>query len=52
MKIAKRDDWKTEPLPAISKSIAINLNYSKSEFNQIIIGNIPEEMEDKWFVFY
>jgi hypothetical protein len=52
MKIAKRDDWKTEPLPDISKSIAIDLNYSKSEFDRIVIGNIPEEMEDKWFVFY
>jgi hypothetical protein len=51
-KIAKRDDWKTEPLPTSSKSIAIDKSYSKSEFEKIIVGTIPEEMEDKWFIFY
>jgi hypothetical protein len=52
MKIASRDDWKTEPLPSTSKLISVDLNYSTSEFEKIIIGTIPEEMEDKWFIFY
>jgi hypothetical protein len=52
IKIARRDDWKTEPLPSTSKSIVVDLNYSTSEFEKIIVGNIPEEMEDKWFIFY
>jgi hypothetical protein len=52
MKIAQRDDWKTEPLPSASKLIAFERSYSKSEFEKIIVGTIPEVMEDKWFVFY
>jgi hypothetical protein len=52
MKIAKRNDWKTEEFPSASKSIVVDRTYSKSEFEKIIVGTIPEEMEDKWFVFY
>jgi hypothetical protein len=52
VKIAQRDDWKTEPLPANKKLIEVDINYSESEFDKIMIGTIPEEMEDKWFVFY
>ena len=52
VKIAQRDDWKTEPLPSTAKLIEFDLNYSLSEFEKIIIGTIPEEMEDKWFVFH
>jgi hypothetical protein len=52
MKIAQRNDWKTQELLSTSKSIVLDLNYSVSEFGNIIIGTIPEQMEDKWFVFY
>jgi hypothetical protein len=52
MKIAQRNDWKTEVFPSASKSIFVDRTYSKSEFEKIIVGTIPEEMEDKWFVFY
>ncbi|WP_310424417.1 hypothetical protein [Chamaesiphon sp. VAR_48_metabat_135_sub] len=52
MKIAQRNDWKTEIFPSTSKSIVVDRTYSKSEFEKIIVGTIPEEMEDKWFVFY
>jgi hypothetical protein len=52
MKIAQRNDWKTEEIPSNSKSIIIDRSYSKSEFEKIIVGTIPEVMEDKWFVFY
>lgn len=52
MKIAHRNDWKTEEFPDNSKLILVDRAYSKSEFEKIIVGTIPEAMEDKWFVFY
>jgi hypothetical protein len=52
MKIAQRGDWKTEPMPLSSKLIAVNEIYTRVDFDYIIAGVIPREMEDKWFVFY
>ncbi|MEH2080104.1 MAG: hypothetical protein V7K89_08840 [Nostoc sp.] len=52
MQIAKRNDWKTEPMPFISTNITLEKVYSQEEFNRIAAGVIPEQMEDKWFIFY
>ncbi|MEH1893896.1 MAG: hypothetical protein V7K94_01005 [Nostoc sp.] len=52
MQIAKRDDWKTEPMPSASTKIALEKLYSQEEFDRITAGVIPEQMEDKWFIFY
>ena len=50
--IAKRDDWKTLPMPSANSTIAIARQYSDREFERLSAGQIPEEIEDKWFVFY
>lgn len=52
MRIAKRDDWKTQPMPSVSTKIALEKFYSQEEFYRIAAGLIPEQMEDKWFIFY
>ncbi len=52
MPIAKRNDWKTEPMPSVSKNITLEKVYSQEEFDRIAFGVIPEQMEDKWFIFY
>ncbi|MEH1883064.1 hypothetical protein [Nostoc sp.] len=52
MRIAKGDDWKTEPMPSASTKIALEKLYSQEEFDRITAGVIPEQMEDKWFIFY
>ncbi|MEH1781607.1 MAG: hypothetical protein V7L26_21335 [Nostoc sp.] len=52
MQIAKRNDWKTEPMPSTSTNITLEKVYSQEEFDQIAAGVIPEQMEDKWFIFY
>ncbi|MEH2349124.1 MAG: hypothetical protein V7K55_14130 [Nostoc sp.] len=52
MRIAKRDDWKTEPMPSASTNIIVEKLYSQEEFDRITAGVIPEQMEDKWFIFY
>ncbi|MEH2197065.1 hypothetical protein [Nostoc sp.] len=52
MRIAQRDDWKTEPMPSASTNITVEKLYSQEEFDRITAGVIPEQMEDKWFIFY
>jgi hypothetical protein len=52
MRIAQRGDWKTEPMPSSSKLIKVNEVYTRADFDYIMAGVIPREMEDKWFVFY
>jgi hypothetical protein len=52
MKIAKREDWQTQPMPAVSAPISVEKFHAQDEFDRLIAGVIPEAMEDKWFVFY
>ncbi|QKQ76137.1 hypothetical protein [Nostoc sp. TCL240-02] len=52
MRIARRDDWKTEQMPSASTNITVEKFYSQEEFDRITAGVIPEQMEDKWFIFY
>jgi hypothetical protein len=49
---ATRGDWKTTPLPVARASIDLHRAYSAEEFARIQEGNVPQEMEDKWFAFY
>jgi hypothetical protein len=49
---ATRNDWRITPLPEARASLVVDRAYSTAEFAQIKEGRIPEEMEDKWFVFY
>ncbi|MEH2240617.1 hypothetical protein [Nostoc sp.] len=52
MRITQRNDWKTEPMPSTSTNITVEKLYSQEEFDRITAGVIPEQMEDKWFIFY
>ena len=50
--IAKRGDWKTIEMPNTRTTITINRQYSDREFGRLSAGEIPQEMEDKWFIYY
>jgi hypothetical protein len=50
--IAKRNMWKTNPFPETFESFQLDRTYNVSKFEKLIEGIVPEEMEDKWFVFY
>jgi len=52
MKPAQQSDWKNEPMPTSSKALTFSAVYALEEFQEIILGLIPEEMEDKWFIYY
>jgi hypothetical protein len=52
MAIATRESWKVSPLPEIRTELGFAESYTTAEFEVIKRGLIPEEMEDKWFVFF
>ena len=52
MKTAEPTDWKTEPLPAKRTTIRLNRTFSSQEMKIIRRGLVPEQMEDKWFIYW
>ncbi len=52
MKIATRESWETKPLPQARARIAYARSFEAAELARVARGVVPEEMEDKWFVFY
>ncbi|MBQ5960323.1 MAG: hypothetical protein IJL53_06630 [Firmicutes bacterium] len=47
--IARRGDWKTNPMPAQHETFILNRSFSEKEMEALRCGNVPQSMEDKWF---
>ena len=52
LKAAKPTDFQTVPLPALRTVIAMGRLFSLEEMMQIRKGLIPQEMDDKWFIYW
>ena len=52
MKIAKQSDWETKALPSKRSTISLDRRFSSDEFRRMQAGLVPEQMEDKWFVYW
>ncbi len=52
MKFAMPTDWKTEALPSKRTTIRLDRRFSPGEMESIRRGLVPEEMEDKWFIYW
>jgi hypothetical protein len=52
MKIAKPSNWKTAPLPERQTAVTLDRSFTAEEINLIRQGLIPQEMEDKWFIYW
>ena len=51
-KIVKQSDWRNAPLPEKRTIIHLDRAYSSEEMEIIRKGVLPEEMEDRWFVYW
>lgn len=51
MKIATREDWNIKEMPNKIESFILNRAFSGDQIAALRRGNIPQEMEDKWFWF-
>ena len=49
--IAKKVSWGNHPIDQPIK-IDIDLHFSDKEYLKLIKGLIPQQMEDKWFIYY
>jgi hypothetical protein len=50
-RIAVSSSWKSIEMTATVSSFPLEKRYTAAEFSIIARGLIPEEMEDKWFIF-
>ena len=48
-RIARRGDWKTEPMPERHDTFVLTRSLSSEEMAALRRGHVPEAMEDKWF---
>ncbi len=48
---ATKTTWKNQPINN-PKRISIIMNFTNRQFSKLTIGLIPQQMEDKWFIFY
>lgn len=51
MKIATRNDWDVKDMPENNALFTLERAFSEEEIEALRRGNIPQEMEDKWFWF-
>ena len=49
IRVARRSDWKTKPMPKKRDTFVLNRAFSDKEMGVLRLGNIPQGMEDKWF---
>jgi len=52
MYTATRSSWKTQPLPAQREPLELPLLFSDAEGERLILGHIPEDQDDRWFIFF
>lgn len=50
--VAVKDSWNTKAMPEKSTIIELNQTYTKEQMDNMKKGLIPQEMEDKWFVYF
>ena len=51
MKIATRDDWNIKEMPEKRDTFTLEREFTEDQIAALRRGNIPQEMEDKWFWF-
>ena len=52
MKKSEPTDWNTTPFPSKRSVISLDRTFSTQEMILIRNGLVPEQMEDKWFVYW
>ena len=52
MKAARSKDWQTRPMPVQRTVVRLDRKYTREQMDRIRLGVIPEQMEDKWFIYW
>ncbi len=48
---ATRNSWSNQPIDN-PKRVDLSLRFTHEQFTKLSEGLIPEQMEDKWFIFF
>lgn len=48
----KVSDWKTSPMPELHTALRLDRAFSSEDMSLIRRGLRPDEMEDKWFIYW
>jgi hypothetical protein len=51
-KTATRASWKTKPAPSERAALPYARTFSRAEYDRLQRGLVPDQMEDKWFIFF
>ena len=49
--MVKKEDWKNHEMPARSERFVLERALDEGELALIRQGHLPQEMEDKWFIY-
>ena len=49
---ATNESWKHLPPPAERESLGFEAAFTHDEAERIMLGIVPEQMEDKWFIYF
>ncbi len=52
MRVARKSDWQTHDMPERHSTITLTRRFEPHEMELIQFGLIPEDMGDKWFVYW
>ena len=52
MERAGKSDWRTVDMPPERETFSLDMKLTEEEFLALKMGQVPREMEDKWFSFY
>lgn len=52
MQKAKKSDWKILDMPLQTENFKFDIKLTQQEFELLKNGFIPQEMEDKWFMYF
>ena len=51
-KKVKKGDWHTEQMPSENTILSIQKTFTPEEYGELQKGILPEQMEDKWFIYF
>jgi hypothetical protein len=50
-KIISRDSWRIVDMPLTYETTSLNIKLTGIEFQALIIGFLPKETDDRWFMY-
>ena len=50
-KTISRDNWRIVDMPVESETTLLNIKLAAAEYQALVIGFLPKDMDDRWFMY-